>query len=122
MLSARHLIERAEHKRLYLENRLSTIEVRLMEIEREKATLMAERVRESAGLRNLRDYSPSRGTDFLCPDCWAKGVETVLKSTGETAEEYIYRCPACLFEIEVSGEFQTGVAREQVRPFRQALQ
>ena len=80
MLTGEHLMGHVEHKRLYLENRLSVIEVRLTEIEREKATLEAERDREREGLKNLLDYSPSHGTDFFCPDCWAKGVETVLES------------------------------------------
>ena len=102
MLTGEHLMGHVEHKRLYLENRLSVIEVRLTEIEREKATLKAERDRERAGLKRLLDYSPSRGTDFLCPDCWSKGVETVLKSIGDPAKEDIYVCPDCPFEIEVS--------------------
>ena len=102
MLTGEHLMGHVEHKRLYLENRLSVIEVRLTEIEREKATLEAERDREREGLKNLLDYSPSHGTDFFCPDCWAKGVETVLESIGDPAKEDIYRCPDCPFEIEVS--------------------
>ena len=102
MLTDKLLMGHVEYKRLYLENRLSTIEVRLVEIERELATLKAERDREREGLKNLLDYSPSRGTDFLCPDCWAKGVKVVLRPIGDPGKEDIYRCPDCPFEIEVS--------------------
>jgi hypothetical protein len=81
-----------------LQRRDDALQAKLLELEKEKATIVTER--KSIGLAQNRalTFKPRIGPDYQCPACWVKDekqsrIDFVADASGDHA-----RCDVCGFD------------------------
>ena len=78
------------------------IEEELLELEDQKATLIARRDALRFGPQRLLNFEPAFGADLQCPRCWIYNeIRSTLTPIPGTDQKDLFRCPTCGLHVEI---------------------
>jgi len=93
-----HLRQAADDYAAHAQQRITQLDARLAEIEKEKDKIEAERAAARGALQRAADYPMTDGINYLCPICWVDGKRSLLRGVASTTRDDIVRCGACSYE------------------------
>jgi predicted RNA-binding Zn-ribbon protein involved in translation (DUF1610 family) len=98
-----HLAQLAIDEADSLKQYEARIEEELLELEEQKATLIARRDAVRLGPQRLLNFKSALGTDFQCPRCWIHNeIRSTLSPIPGTDDKDLFRCPTCGLHVEIS--------------------